>query len=110
MSSLVVYDKELADRIRGLIGAEPDLVERGMFGGLAFLVSGNMAVAASSEGGIMVRVEPAETDRLVEFGGAHVVVMRGRRMRGWARVGSGQLASRTALAQWVGRSVSYARS
>ncbi|MGH9105313.1 MAG: TfoX/Sxy family protein, partial [Acidimicrobiales bacterium] len=101
--------KDLADRIRDgrrrdRSGGEGDVRA------LAFLVCGNMAVAASSEGRIMVRVDPAESDRLVDSGGAHVVEMRGRRMRGWAHVGSGQLASRTALAQWVGRSVSYARS
>lgn len=106
----MVYDKELADRIRGLMGAEPELVERAMFGGLAFLVSGNMAVATSSEGGIMVRVDPAETDRLVDSGGAQGVEMHGRRTRGWVRVGSEPLASRAALAQWVERGVSYARS
>lgn len=106
----MAYDNDLAERIRGLLSAEPDLTEKKMFGGLAFLVRGRMAVAASSEGGIMVRVDPAESDRLVEAGGAHVVEMRGRAMRGWVRVAPEQLRSSGHLDRWVERGVAYARS
>jgi TfoX/Sxy family transcriptional regulator of competence genes len=110
VSALVAYDEELADRIRELIGAEADLVERRMFGGLAFLVGGNMAVAASAEGGIMVRVDPAHSDTLIESGRARRVQMRGRSMRGWLRVPPEGLRSERDLAGWVGRGLAYARS
>jgi len=104
------YDNDLAERIRELLDAEPDLTERKMFGGLAFLVRGRMAVAANSEGEIMVRVDPAESDRLVESGDAHVVEMRGRAMRGWVRVAPERLTSSGHLDRWVERGVAYARS
>lgn len=107
--SLMGYDNDLAERIRELLAAEPDLTEKKMFGGVAFLVRGRMAVAASSEGGIMVRVDPAESDRLVESGGAHVVEMRGRAMRGWVRVAPERLRSSGHLDRWVERGVAYAR-
>ena len=110
MSARVAYDEELADRIRELIGAEADLVERRMFGGLAFLVGGNMAVAVSAEGGIMVRVDPAHADTLIESGGARRVQMRGRSMRGWLRVPPEGLRTERDLAQWVGRGLAYART
>jgi TfoX/Sxy family transcriptional regulator of competence genes len=107
---LVAYDEDLADRIREVAGAEPDLTERRMFGGLAFLVSGNMAVAASGQGGIMVRADPGESDELVESGDAGLVVMRGRPMRGWLRVAPEYLRTRKQLTRWVDLGVGYARS
>lgn len=110
MSARVAYDKELADRIRELIGTEADLVEKPMFGGLAFLVGGNMAVAAGAEGGIMVRVDPAEAQTLTASLGVRSVGMRGRPMRGWVRVAPEGLCSERALAAWVDRGVAYARS
>ena len=84
----MAYDEDLADRIRQLISGEPGVTEQKMFGGLAFLVGGNMAVAASGEGGIMVRVDPAESDALVASTKGSPAVMRGRPMAGWLRVGS----------------------
>ena len=78
----VAYDERLADRIRGLVVGEPGLTEKKMFGGLAFLIGGNMAVAASGNGGVMVRVDPAESDTLTGTTGAEVVEMRGRPMPG----------------------------
>lgn len=81
-----------------------------MFGGLAFLVGGNMAIAASGEGGVLVRVDPEESDELVATTGATVMEMRGRSMRGWLRVAPGDVSTDVALAAWVARGTSYARS
>jgi TfoX/Sxy family transcriptional regulator of competence genes len=106
----MAYDEDLAGRIRRLIGTDPDLTEKKMFGGLAFLISGNMAVAASSEGGAMVRVDPAESDGLIAKTPATMVVMRGREMPGWLRVESEHLRADRDLAQWVDRGTSFARS
>jgi TfoX/Sxy family transcriptional regulator of competence genes len=106
----MAYDEELADRIRELIGDEPALKEQKMFGGLAFLVGGNMAIAASGQGGLLVRVDPAESDALVESTGAEVMEMRGRAMAGWLRVHADSVRTEDELAAWVDRGVSYARS
>jgi TfoX/Sxy family transcriptional regulator of competence genes len=106
----VAYDEDLADRIRGLVAGERDLTEKKMFGGLAFLIGGNMAVAASGQGGILVRVDPAATDRLLSTTKAHPMVMRGRAMEGWLRVAPEHVRERRQLAKWVERGVSYARS
>ena len=106
----MAYDEELAGRIRGLIGDEPNLREQRMFGGLAFLVGGNMAIAASGQGGILVRVDPDETDALVASTAASVMEMRGRSMRGWLRVTADDVATDAELEPWVTRGTSYARS
>jgi hypothetical protein len=106
----VAYDEELAERIRGLVGDEPNLTEQGMFGGLAFLVGGNMAVAASGKGGMLVRVEPTETDDLVATTRAEMFEMRGRGMQGWLRVASEHVHSEKELAKWVELGTAYARS
>ena len=84
----MAYDAELADRIRALTRSEPGLSERKMFGGLAFLVDGNMAVAASGQGGVLVRVDPDQSDELVSTSPASAMEMRGRPMAGWLRVDS----------------------
>lgn len=106
----MVYDTELADRIRFLIGAGPGVTEKKMFGGLAFLVGGNMAVSASGQGGALVRVDPAETDALIAAGNATLAVMGGRTMQGWLRVSSKDLKTDEQLTEWVSRAVAYARS
>jgi TfoX/Sxy family transcriptional regulator of competence genes len=106
----MAYDEALAERIRGLVASEPNLTEKRMFGGLAFLVGGNMAVAASGQGGLLVHVDKAESDELVASTPATLMEMRGRSMAGWLRVASEDLQADDALAQWVGRGVSYARS
>jgi TfoX/Sxy family transcriptional regulator of competence genes len=106
----VAYDEDLADRIRGLVAGEPDLTEKKMFGGLAFLVGGNMSVAASGQGGLMVRVDPAETDALVAKPHAGPFEMRGRPMQGWLRVESEGVRTKRQLEPWVKRGVAYARS
>jgi TfoX/Sxy family transcriptional regulator of competence genes len=102
----MAYDEELADRIRSLVAAEDGVTEQKLFGGLAFLLDGNMAVAASGQGGILVRVDPEESAQLVETTAAEEMVMRGRSMAGWLRVEP----SDDDLPQWVERGVSYART
>lgn len=106
----MAYDEALAARIRGLLGDVPDVTEKKMFGGLAFLVNGNMAIAASGEGGILVRVDPAQSDALVSTTNAYVAEMRGRRMRGWLRVDADALGSDAELARWVDAGAGFARS
>jgi hypothetical protein len=106
----MAYDEVLADRIRSLISGEPGLTEKKMFGGLAFLVGGNMAVAASGQGGMMVRVDPADSDDLVASTAARSLEMRGRMMPGWLGVDSDKLESTEELKAWVDRGTSFARS
>ena len=106
----VAYDEELAGRIRELVQDQPGLTEQKMFGGLAFLIGGNMAVAASGQGGILVRVDPAESDDLVSKTAAHEMEMRGRSMQGWLRVDTADVGTRNELAAWVERGTAYARS
>lgn len=106
----MAYDEELAARIRELLDGEAGLSEKKMFGGLAFLVGGNMAVAASGQGGILLRVDPDDSDNLVAGGEATVAVMRDRPMKGWLRVDSSRLGSKKALESWVARGVGYART
>jgi TfoX/Sxy family transcriptional regulator of competence genes len=106
----VAYDEDLADRIRQLVAGEKRLTEQKMFGGLAFLISGNMAVAASGQGGILVRVDPAASVKLVSTTKAQPMVMRGRSMDGWLRVDAQDVRQKRQLATWVERGVTYARS
>jgi TfoX/Sxy family transcriptional regulator of competence genes len=106
----VAYDEELAERIRELIAGEAGVTEKKMFGGLAFLVGGNMAVAASGRGGALVRVDPAQSDKLVATTNAELMEMRGREMRGWLRVESRDLRTKRQLERWVRLGTAYARS
>ena len=106
----MAYDEDLANRIRELIAAEGGVTETKMFGGLAFLIGGNMAVAASGRGGLMVRVAPEETEKLVAKPHASPMVMRGREMQGWLRVDEGGVRTKRQLEPWVKRGVTYARS
>lgn len=104
------YDEELAERIRGLTAGEASVTERRMFGGLAFLVGGNLAVAASGQGGLLVRVGPAESDELVRTTPGHPMEMRGRELAGWLRVDAADVAAPGELQAWVERGVSFART
>ncbi len=104
------YDEDLAHRIRALIAGEPDITERRMFGGLAFLVGGNMSVAASGQGGLIVRVDPKDTAGLLARPHARPFEMRGRTMQGWLRVDADGLRTKRQLEPWVTRGVAYARS
>jgi TfoX/Sxy family transcriptional regulator of competence genes len=106
----VAYDEELADRIRELLTGKRGLSEKKMFGGLAFLIGGNMAIAASGQGGALVRVDPEESDELVDKTNAQIMVMRGRPMRGWLRVETKDLRTKSQLARWVDRGAAYAGS
>ena len=106
----MAYDEDLADRIRELMAGERGLTEQKMFGGLAFLVGGNMAIAASGQGGALVRVDPAESDRIVATTNAHPMEMRGRQMDGWLRVAPEDVRTNRQLARWVTLGATYARS
>jgi TfoX/Sxy family transcriptional regulator of competence genes len=106
----MAYDEHLADRIRELVGGEPGVTEQKMFGGLAFLIGGNMAVAASGQGGVLVRVDPAQSDALVATTNARPMEMRGRPMQGWLRVDPEDVRAKRQLARWVELGTAYARS
>jgi TfoX/Sxy family transcriptional regulator of competence genes len=106
----VAYDEDLANRIRELIAGEDGVTEMKMFGGLAFLINGNMSVAASGQGGLLLRVDPEESDALTARAHAGPFVMRGRAMQGWLRVDAEGVKTKRQLESWVRRGVGYARS
>ncbi len=106
----MAYDEDLADRIRELIAGEAGLTEMKMFGGRAFLIDGNMSVSASGQGGLLLRVEPEQTDALVGEPRAERFEMRGRAMDGWLRVEADGVETEAELKRWVDRGVAYARS
>jgi len=106
----MAYDEDLAYRIRELVAAEHGVEEKRMFGGLAFLINGNMSVAASGQGGLLVRVPPDETDRLVAREHVQPMVMAGREARGWLRVSTDGVKTKRQLQSWVNRGVGYAKS
>ena len=106
----MAYDEDLAERIRDLVAGKPGLTEKKMFGGLAFLIGGNMAVAASGQGGLLVHVDPDESDGLVATTEARLMEMRGRSMRGWLRLDAAHLSSEQDLARWVELGTAYASS
>jgi hypothetical protein len=108
--SVMAYDEDLANLIRECLADEPGIVEKRMFGGLAFLIGGNMAVAASGQGGLLVRVDPDESDALLEEPHAGLMEMRGRTMAGWLRVDAGGAQTREAVQPWVERGAAYART
>jgi hypothetical protein len=106
---VVAYDEELAERIRGIVAGEPGLAEKRMFGGLAFLIDGHLAVCASGQGDLLLRVEPSETDELAARPHARQAEMRGRAMAGWLRV-AGPALGDDELGRWVSRGVGYVRT
>ncbi len=106
----MAYDAELANRLREHLQGEEGLAEKQMFGGLAFLINGNMAVSASGQGGLLLRVDPARTEALVRDAHAQRFVMRGREMGGWLRIDAGGVETDQDLQRWVGHGVAYARS
>ncbi len=106
----MAYDEDLANRIRELVCDEPGVTEKKMFGGLAFLIGGNMSVSASGQGGLLLRVDPDETGALVAKPHARRFVMRGREMDGWLRVDAEGVRTKRELERWVARGVAYARS
>lgn len=106
----MAYDEELAARIKDLIGPDPDLSEKKMFGGLAFLIRGHMAISASGQGGVLVHVDPGRSDELVASTTAVPAVMQGREMAGWLRVSAEDVAGDEDLSRWVDIGVAHARS
>ena len=106
----MAYDEDLANRIRELLPAGSKHTEKKMFGGLAFLVGGNMAIAASGQGGVLVRVDPAQSDKLVASTKAETAVMRGRAMTGWLRVATEDVRTKPQLQKWVRLGTDYAGS
>jgi len=106
----MAYDEDLANRIRELVLVQDGVTEQRMFGGLAFLIHGNMSVSVSGQGGLLLRVEPAETDALLRRAHARPFHTRGRTMQGWLRVDPAGVRTRRQLESWVARGVSYARS
>jgi hypothetical protein len=106
----MAYDEELAGRIRDLVGDEPGLTEQKMFGGLAFLIGGNMAIAASGQGGVLVHVDPDEGDSLIAKTSARPMEMRGKEMAGWLRVDADDVKTKRQLTKWVDVGAAYARS
>ena len=106
----LAYDEALAHEIRELLAGEPDLTEKKMFGGLAFLIGGNMAVAASGQGGLLVRADLATSDALLRSKGVRPMEMGGRQMRGWLRVDTDAVRTKRQLERWVRVGVGYART
>ncbi|HEY9303933.1 MAG TPA: TfoX/Sxy family protein [Mycobacterium sp.] len=106
----MAYDTELADRIRELVAPLGGVEEKRMFGGLAFLINGNMSVAASGQGGLLVRVPPEDTERLLRGSHVNPMVMAGREARGWLRVDVDGVKTKRQLQAWVTRGADYARS
>jgi hypothetical protein len=106
----MAYDADLADRVREVIATERGVEEKRMFGGLAFLINGNMAVAVSSKGGLMVRVPPDESERLLARDHVEPMIMSGRETRGWVRVRTDGVKTRRQLSPWVTRGFDYAKS
>ena len=106
----MAYDRDLAARLRAELEGAPGITERVMFGGLAFLVHGHLAVSAGSDGGLLVLVEPARTDELAGLPTASRQVMRGSELTGWLHVDVDAEASDAELRQWIDLGVAYARS
>jgi TfoX/Sxy family transcriptional regulator of competence genes len=106
----MAYDIDLANRIRELLAQQHGVDEKQMFGGLAFLINGNMSVAVSGQGGLLVRVPPGDTDKLLQRDHVSPMVMAGREARGWLRVAADGVKTKRQLQSWVTRGVGYARS
>ena len=106
----MAYDQALAQRIRDIIGPDPELTEKKMFGGLAFLIRERMAITASREGGVLVPAGPGERQHLLDSTAATVAVMGGREMSGWLRVAAEHVATDDELSPWVELGIEHARS
>jgi TfoX/Sxy family transcriptional regulator of competence genes len=106
----MAYDEDLANRVRELILMEPGVSEQRMFGGLAFLINGNMSVSVSGHGGLMLRVDPMDTEALLRKEHTREFEMRKRAMKGWLRVDAEGVRTKRQLKPWVARGVAYASS
>jgi TfoX/Sxy family transcriptional regulator of competence genes len=105
----VAHDEQLAEHVREVVSREDRLSEKRMFGGQAFFIGGNLAVAASGQGGLLLRVDPAQAETLIADPDASRAVMRGREMAGWLRIRTDALSD-LELERWISRGVAYARS
>jgi TfoX/Sxy family transcriptional regulator of competence genes len=105
----MAYDEDLANRARELVGGEKSLTEQRMFGGLAMLVNGNMAVAVRGKGGLLVRMDPATSHTALGERGAQEMIMRGKAMPGWIVVEESACAKAADLKRWVDRGITFAR-
>lgn len=106
----MTYDEQLAQRVRDMLGSGADVCEKRMFGGLAFLIDGNIAITARHRGGLMVRVDPATARRAAREHHAHQIQMRGRDMPGWLHVSASDVKTKAELARWIELAVNYTRS
>ena len=106
----MAYDEDLAHRVRELVATQPGVDERRMFGGLAFLINGNMAVVVSGKGGLMVRVPPPETENLLSRAHVEPMIMAGRETRGWLRVSVEGVKTKRQLQGWVSHGVDFAKT
>jgi TfoX/Sxy family transcriptional regulator of competence genes len=106
----MAYDKDLAERLRLLLAGEQEVTEKKMFGGLAFMLRGNLAVAASGQGGLLARIDPADTDEALGRPHTAPMEMRGGPMDGWVRVAADGVSEERDLTRWVEQSVAYAKS
>ncbi|MGH2540049.1 MAG: TfoX/Sxy family protein [Actinomycetota bacterium] len=106
----MAYDEHLADRVRTLLEGEAGLTEKKMFGGLAFLIGGNMTVAASGQGGLLVRADPTTSDGLLSSKGVRPMEMGGRQMKGWLRVDTEAVRTKRQLEKWVRIGTAYVRT
>ncbi|MCV7343027.1 TfoX/Sxy family protein [Mycolicibacterium rhodesiae] len=106
----MAYDEDLANRLRELLAIEHGVDEKRMFGGVAFLINGNMAVCASGQGGLMVRVSPDDTATLLQRAHTAPMIMAGRETRGWIRIGDAGVRTKRQLQTWTARGVDYAKS
>jgi TfoX/Sxy family transcriptional regulator of competence genes len=106
----MAYDEDLANRLRELLADEDAITEKKMFGGLAFLLHGNMTVSASGQGGLLARIDPADTEAALARPHAALMEMGKRSMAGWIRVAPEGVKTKRELAAWVKRSVAYAKT
>jgi TfoX/Sxy family transcriptional regulator of competence genes len=106
----MAYDEDLANRLRELLGDEDAITEKKMFGGLAFLLHGHMTVSASGKGGLLARIDPADTDAALARPHVTRMVMGGRSMDGWIRVASEGVRTKRQLTSWVNRSLAFVRT
>jgi TfoX/Sxy family transcriptional regulator of competence genes len=105
----MAIDEALAARVRECVGTASGVVERRMFGGVAFLVHGNMSVGVHGNE-LIVRIEPSETDQALQKPGVRIFDITGRPMKGWLLISSTSVEHKSALRGWVAKGVAYAQS
>jgi TfoX/Sxy family transcriptional regulator of competence genes len=104
----MAYDEQLAEEVRErLAEVDGELIEKKMFGGLGFMLDGNLVVAASRRGGLLVRTDPADADEVESQPGVEPMKSAGRRMPGWVFVDAGALRSEAELDAWMSRALAF---